>query len=649
MKKNLLVVSLVALFAMTCTGCGGNNGDGTGVNQSDPDQFVYLISWTKEGVGTHLGAGYATGPLYNFALEGLARFVRTTDEVSMQLASKFEHKAKDANGDIVTRVTLRPDAKWHNGDDFTAQDVKAYYYIQHVTITNYLLKIEVVDSKTVDFYWNPLFDPTDQVKTLLLAQDRSGSVKYSEFKDIIDSAVSLVNSLPVLTSSAKVASPFGRRLSGTDLNNFSSIYQRFKNHVCNWFLATGPFILDKFSSTQMILKKNENWYNADKIKFATVKAINGEDDLTTIYSQLQAGNIDYQNFCPPKDVIDSVVNSNENIVHYKMFDPGAVGMIFNLDKEIWTDRAREAFQYVFNRDEIKNIANPYGITSYYPMLSMCPQEANKDLSQEGLNYLKDHCTFSFNQEKAKSLLIEDGWSFESNRWYRNGSRVELTLGYDGSNPYFKGAAEAAASELASFGIKVTLKRSADWITFYNVGINTNTTVDCSVAWTDLNQTFMVPGGSFSYMYDNPVSDLLHLKRYTVSDPEYADYGTTVKLELNGLDDVAFKPSSIYSTLWCEKDSAALTKKVDNLVVGLAKKNYGIQFYQSVTGAFWNISKIGGFPMEDAVKAENNYSYIPSESDPYFKEIAKLNFYYGEGLIITDGTLYSRHYVGQETK
>ena len=100
--------------------------------------------------------------------------------------------SQDCDTVSVTTAKIRENAKWQNGEDFTAKDVWAYYYIMHPTSSNYMAAVNIKDSKTVEFVWNPLKEPNNTVKELLLAQDKSGTVKYDEFASYVDTVYDIV-------------------------------------------------------------------------------------------------------------------------------------------------------------------------------------------------------------------------------------------------------------------------------------------------------------------------------------------------------------------------------------------------------------------------------------------------------------------------
>ena len=631
-KKIFAVAAATVLSVFSFAGCG----EGNSPTNTDKNTFVYLSSWTREGVGTHLNSGANIGPLNYFTVEGLARYVRISNEIVYQLAESFEHLAPNEKGEIITRVHLKPEAKWHDGSDFVAEDVRGYYILNHGTVTEYIYDIVAVDSKTVDFYWRPELEPSDEIKTMMLSQDKSGGVCYAVFKEYVDKCWEIIQSCEDVAED--VLAPFGKRISGEKMSQYTANFQDYRNKKTDWFVGTGPYKLDLVSTTQMSLVRVEDYYDVEKVAFEKIKAINGVNDLNTIYAQLEAGNIDYQDGTPAKDVLERIISRNKNMAHYKIYDPGSIGMLFNLDNDIWTDKVREAFQYIFDREQIKNISNYYGITSWLPMDSMAPGEARQYMSEEGWKYLNDNFTFSYNQAKAAELLTEAGWTKNGDKWYRNGQPVELLLGYDGSNSYYRTSAEVAASQLNAFGITTTLKRHGDWGTFFNNATDKGTDIDFVISWTDLNMT--MPYGSFSYTYDGPVADLCHIPRYVDSDPEYQLYGGRTALKLTGMDNVEFEAAAVFPGIYSIGSEEELQKTTDNLVIGMARNLYGVQFFQNVTGAFWNIGKVGGLPHEEQVMQERNYTYIPSEGED-FNDWAKINLLYSFGTALTDGTLYPK--------
>ena len=86
----------------------------------------------------------------------------------------------------------------------------------------------------------------------------------------------------------------------------------------------------------------------------------------------------------------------------------------------------------------------------------------------------------------------------------------------------------------------------------------------------------------------------------------------------------------------------LTRATDNIVYGFAKYNYGIQFFENVTGSFFNTAAVWGLPgLDELAKDCRNITYIPQVGDKYFEEIADLNSYYTQGSVYGLGKIYPR--------
>ena len=176
LSKKLACVAVSALLSVTMlAGCTETGTAGTGKNTDD--SFSMVATWTSSGLVNHYDSNTNCNAFDYFVVEGLWRYVRSTDEVFCQLAAELpthseapieeyrEVMGEDAydyyveNGATTVPVTtgkIRENAKWQNGEDFTAKDVWAYYYTIHPTSSNYMAAVNVVDDKTVEFIWNPL-------------------------------------------------------------------------------------------------------------------------------------------------------------------------------------------------------------------------------------------------------------------------------------------------------------------------------------------------------------------------------------------------------------------------------------------------------------------------------------------------------------
>ncbi len=642
-KKIVLALAVMLFGVIGFTACNPTTG-----GKNTDNSFSMVATWTASGLVNHYNSNTNCNAFDYFVVEGLYRYVRSTDEIFCQLAGEMpvhtdapidsyrEEMGEDAyeyyvsegcDTVAVTTVKIRDNAKWQNGEDFKAVDVWAYYYMIHPTSSNYMAAVKVVDDKTVQFVWNPLKEPNDTVKELLIAQDKSGTVKYDEFRSYIDTVYNIVMESPVNTN-VNLWGAFNRFSTAEQIVDMNVARNAFYAYSPPWYIATGPFKLETFSATQILLTKNQYYWNAENIGFEKVK-LYSSNDLNQTYQLISNGYVDYYDGFIQQDTLESMLDSNPDLVNLKMYDPGAFGIIFNLEKSIFTPKVREAFQYIFNREEITRASNPYAKTSYYPLLGMAPTEAESYMSEEHFNALPK---YSNDQAKAEQLLREAGWTKQDGAWYANGSRVELTLGAPSTHDVASTAAEAAAAQLEAFGIKINLLKSSN---FYANATADNCPYDMLLEFIDLNMSFSYPTGSYN-QFANLYSKWAHVERYPANYPDGQKAGN-VKLVFNGLgDDTNTYEFADYINSFYSVDESELTYLVDVFNTGLANLNLGVQFFQNVTASTLNVGKIKGVPLEEYWSENRNVTYVPAPGTEDFYEVARTNLVFATNYLLAYG-------------
>lgn len=647
MKKRIKVLCLA--IAMAAVGAFGACTQGELKN--DDKSFSMVTSWTPSGLVNHYNSNtYCTAFDY-FVVEGMWRYVRSTDEIYCQVAAELPTHRKASIEDYkdvigteaynyyagannctevtVTTGKIRENAKWQNGENVVAKDVWAYYYMIHPTSSNYLAGVKVVDDKTIEFVWNPLKEPTDTVKELLLAQDKSVTIKYDLFAQYVDPVADIVMNSPVNTNQ-NLWGAFNRFSTSQQITEMTKTRNAFYANSPSWYVATGPFKLQTFSATQILLVKNDFYWNADNIGFERIK-LYSSNDLNQTYQLITNGYVDYYDGYIQQDTLEGMLNSNPDLVNLKMYDPGAYGITFNMKKKntLWTDEVREAFQYIFDREEIKNASNPYATTSWYPVIGMAPSEAKTYMSEKHYNELPK---FSTDLAKATTLLEAAGWTKSGGQWTKDGAQVEITMGCPSGDTRASVAAEAAAAQLQSFGIKVNLMKSSG---FFSNATSDNSPYDLCLEWTDLNMSFSYPTGSYS-QFDAVYSRYAQLDRYP-NDYSDAQKAGSLMLEFDGLDGDANTYAFVdYINSFYSVDEEKLTYLVDVFNLGLAKMNLGIQFFQNVTASTLNVGRIDGVPLESYWKENRNVTYVPEAGTEDFFIVAKTNLVYACNYMLAYG-------------
>lgn len=641
MKKILCVLLvLVMLFTASCTNketVSGFNGDYDEALGLNPEKTLRTIgTWTKTGIVNHWHSGTDAGPMIMYGIEGLVQYVRTTDTYYYLLAESVVN-----NSDGTTTINLRQNAKWHDGTPFTADDVLAFYAIDYQNdICKYWSKIEKVDDKTLLITWKSYREPSDEAKLMLLAVDtKLGSVQYKEFKSFADRALEVIYSLEDVTEedlekdyTSNIVQPYGKKWNSSASAQMGEVLNEMRAYEPDWYVATGPYKLERYSETEMILVKNEDYYLDNSKAFEKIYVYQTPNNVNQIYSMLANGSIDYFDGCPLEETINDILAQNTSMVHYKMIDQNSCGLYFNLEKEIWQDiKVREAFQYIFDREQVTEYSQPYATVSWYPMLTMTQSQAEKNMSPDAFNKLTK---YSYDLDKAKSLLESAGWKKNGNYWYdQNGKKVELTLGVENST-LFVNMAQVVQNQLNSFGIATTIKLGENWGTWFATGRQEDSIYDFCVGVTDANSYTTHPYGFMRHFFDVLNAHMLHLPTSKVTSRwdvtlERADGMGTVEL----IDEI----DKLYLV-----EGNELMVTTDNIVYGFSKHLFGIQFFENVTGSFFNTDTVWGLPGVEELAAENrNIAYIPQPGDKYFDEIADLNAYYTQGSVYGLGIIYPR--------
>ena len=587
-KITTVFLLLVAIFSLSaCDEIVGKGGSDT----------MYIgSSWEKVGMKNHINGGADCGPLNYLAVENLIQYVRSTDELYYVLAKKVVH-----NDDGTSMIYLRDESKWQNGDDFVAEDVIAYYYINQLETSNYMQAIEKVDNKTVKITWREAIEPNDSVKNLLLAIDPVGSVQYKEFKVYVDRIIEIMNGAEDAPEGYTGWAPFGKLLNNEESTQSYDNYAKFNSHNPNWFVATGVFKVQTMTETDMILVKDETHWMANYIPYTYVHAYNGIGDATQVYGMLGNGTLSTGGGSPAQAIIEQVLASNEDLVHFNWNDPGACGLLFNqaktvtvngVEEKLFTKEVREAFQYIFDRDAIAYIANPHATTTYRSMLAMCPSEAKTYMSAEAWNSLK---VYEYNKQKAEQMLIAAGWSKKDGAWYsKDGEKCNFTLHYDSGNEHQANAAQACAAQLNEFGIATKLKASSSWADWFGTAQSTVWSAELSLNWTDLNMSIGYPTGSFVYAFKDVTHKVIHLDTFPAKGEEGWEeledkYIGAISVELPKFHGEGTYLLCDYIQGLYSLSDEELVERVDDIVTGVASECWGVPFYQNACSTFFNKS------------------------------------------------------------
>lgn len=326
--------------------------------------------------------------------------------------------------DLTYIFHLRQGVKWHDGSDFSAEDVKYTFDIvlnpdgPAVWRNNFdqVAAVEIIDPYTVKFTTKAPFPP-------------------------------LLGAFAILRSSAII-----KKGAMETMNLDSEI------------VGTGPYKLIQYIPQDVIeLEKFADYWGAplpylDKVTF---KILVDED---TRIAALRAGQVDYAFLTA---LGEQRLAGDQNLVLLKGPRTFLFVFVFNMLREPWSDvRVRQAISLATNRDELieKALSGAGGISGPIPTGFgdwFIPVEELRE------KYYKEDL------EKAKALLQEAGVS--------EGQKMDLLVTDFGGSGFYTGAGVVWKEQLARIGIDVQIRlveqgvyiqeASPDGNWNYDVGIN----------------------------------------------------------------------------------------------------------------------------------------------------------------------------------
>lgn len=315
---------------------------------------------------------------------------------------------------------LRKGVKWHDGVEFTADDVKFGFetIINENTLTAYkedylqVKKVEVIDKYTFRVNYEKPFAP----------------------------ALSTWGSLVVLPK---------HLLEGKDITKVDFA----RNPV-----GMGPFKFSKWVAGQeVVLTSNHNYFDGrpylDRYIYRIIP------DSATRFMELKAGGVDQMGLSAlqyRKQTTTSYFKENFQKFKYPTFNYTYMG--FNLKHPWFKDRmVRQAIGYAIDKKEIiKGVLFGLGNPATGPYVP------------NTWPYNPDVKKYNYNPEKAKSLLEEAGWKDTNGDGFldKEGKVFEFTILTNMGNSYRIKTASIIQWRLKKIGIKVNI-RILEWSSFIN--------------------------------------------------------------------------------------------------------------------------------------------------------------------------------------
>ena len=490
MKKLVSLALALALMATAFTGCskGTSLSSDTG-NASAPatsgaatgKTLSVCVGPEPETIDPTLNQAQDVTTELQHMWEGLTKY--TPDGYVNAEAKSID---KSADGKTYT-IKIRDDAKWSDGKAVTAQD---YVYAWQ----------RCVNPKTAAPY-NYIFDPVVNATDIYTGKN----------KDVTSLGVKAVDDKTLEVKLTAPCTYFNELLS------FTAYYPLRKDVVegnDKWtqdpktYISNGPYKLQSWShKDSLVVTKNPNYYEKDKITWDSIKFTLLEDD-TAILAAYQNGEID---FGYPLAVAEIPAWKSKADFHNDS-ESGITYFEFNVNKKPFDNaKVRQALSLAVDRNYLVTKvtkANQTVAGAFVPP-SIKDADTSKTFRSVGGDYFSPKAEdYEKNVAQAKQLLSEAG--------YPNGKNFP-TFEYS-TNP---GSANQAVAEAlqnmwkTELGINCTIA-TPEWATFI---ANRN------------KGDFQVARGGWSADYDDPMSFLnLFVTGGGNNDPKYSnkDYDALIQ-------------------------------------------------------------------------------------------------------------------------
>lgn len=488
MKKKLIAVVLLTTLAINMTACGNaaetrttddvTNAQSDNKNIGNTTNVDNTVSLSDSGEGGTLVYGSGDYTRINPALDehgeiNALLFDGLTDhdgdnQVIPRLAKSWDYDEET----YTYTFYLEENVKWHDGEPFTAEDVK--FTVEAImdpeneseNAPNYedVEEITVVDDTTITFRL---------------------SAPNAAFLDYMTMAI-----LPE------------HLLEGEDMQ------------TSDFFLSpvgTGPYKLTEWDEGQaIILDKNEDYFageaNIDRIIFKITTDSNAKA------LQLRSGELNLSQVTP-KDV--QTFAGDKNYTVYDMTTSDYRGILYNFNNEYWQENADliPGINYAIDRQAIVD-----------SVLLGCGEVAYGPLQRNQYNDA-DVEHYDYNPEKAAEALEAAGCEKDDDGfWCRNGERISFTINASADDQVRIDMAQIAAQQLQEAGLDVKAAVPASGIDWANQEC-------CIIGWGSPfdadDHTYKVfgtdKGANYSGYSNLEVDEALKLARETFDEKERMDY------------------------------------------------------------------------------------------------------------------------------
>jgi len=411
----MTVLVLLLGFSLVFSACGGQPADEGDTGDTPPPseeptrevegEILYGMAGDPVLFNTILNTDIPSAFIIDRVFNGLVEFDENLEPVG-DLAESWEF----SEDGLEWTFHLREGVKWHDGEEFTAEDVKwTYDTIKHPDCSG---------PRTVDFQPVVETEIVDDYTVKLTLEE-----PYAPL-------------LEALTVGIMPEHIFGETEVAT-----------MREHPANQApIGTGPYKWGEWVKGQyLVLEANENYFEEGPW-IARVR-LQFYQDTQVMLAALENGDIDYMGSVPPDDVERVRDELEDTFNFYEFPNNGYTYIGLKQTHPILQDkRVRAALMYGINRAQIiEDVFKGLGtvMNSHYPPFSWA--------------YTDDVNEYEYETERAIGLLEEAGWTEVGDDGIRrnaNGDKLEFVVVCNTGNPQRESVLLVAQEQLKEIGVNM---------------------------------------------------------------------------------------------------------------------------------------------------------------------------------------------------
>ena len=390
LKSLTWLVMIVFVFsAFILGGCSKETG---GKSKTDPKTIVLGIENESDKINPIFADEHDDAVAIIFS--GLTRY-NEKNEVIPDLASSWDVSTDQ----LVYTFKLHNDVKWHDGQPFTAEDVKF----------------------TIEESLNP--------KNNSKIKERFEEIKEVQVVDPYTVKITLKTPFPLLVNVMSTGMIPKHILAGQDINN-----DGFNMAP----IGTGPFKYTEWKKGQyLMLSRNENFYRGTPKSEKVILKFVADQNVRAV--QLETGEIDIALIAPMQ--IERI-KKDQNLQVMRVDTADYRVMMYNRINPLWDDvKVRQAMNYAVDREALlKGVLLDWGKVAYGPLQMNWANNSNVN-------------QYVYNPEKAKQLLGEAGWVQGADGFFqKDGKRLSFKLTTFVHDPVRVALANALSTQFKKIGI-----------------------------------------------------------------------------------------------------------------------------------------------------------------------------------------------------